>query len=265
MMPADVWHTMKHDLLRGITESVSSMFLFGLVIGSFLGTVVIRLPIGKTVIWGRSRCDHCGKALCLWQLIPVIGWIIQCGRCYFCNAQIPRLYLVMELGAASVFLWSSATVPPTLVIPSTVLGLLLLTLGAMDWCYLVLSDLLVMPLLILGLLVSWLYWPEILFDHVLGVVVGAMFLLAINAFYRFFRHCDGLGMGDVKLLGAAGAWLGWSALPSVLAIASASALLVVAGARSFGVITNMKQKIAFGSYLCFSIWIVWLYGPIWWM
>ncbi len=262
--PAGDWQAMVHDLPTASVEVVVFMAVLGLVMGSFLGTVALRVPAGQSIGFGRSHCESCGKTLRPWQLIPLIGWISQGGRCHDCKAPISPFYLVMELGGAAVCLWSLAVVPQPLLLPSVVLGWVLLTLGVMDWRTLVLSDALTLPLLALGFVIAWFYLPQSLVDHIWGALGGAALLFGLNELYRLVRHQDGLGLGDVKLAGAAGAWLGWQALPSVFVIASTTALVVLLVHRGFGSMIDWKVKVAFGSYLCLGVWIVWLYGPIAW-
>jgi leader peptidase (prepilin peptidase)/N-methyltransferase len=236
----------------------------GLVMGSFLSTLVIRLPEGWSVVFGRSQCEGCGRRLQAWQLIPVIGWLCQGGRCRFCNQRISPLYLLMELGAVGIGFWALAVVPSFVLVPTLALGWCLFALAVMDWRCLVLSDVLVLPLTALGLVTNWLLSSPTFFDHVVGVVAGVAFLYAVGSVYRRLRHRDGLGFGDAKLFGAAGAWLGWQGLPSVLLYAAMTALLVVLFRRALGTMIDWDTKIAFGSYLCIGTWIVWLYGPIAW-
>ncbi len=255
---------MSTDAPSAPAELIVFLAVLGLVVGSFLGTVAARLPKGQSVVFGRSRCDDCGTILRPWQLIPLVGWMLQGGRCHFCKAPISTDYLVIELGAAAVCLWSFALVPPTLLIPSVVLGWSLLVLAVMDWRLLVLSDAVTLPLLGLGLVVARIYWPERLVDHALGVFAGAAVLYGVNTVYRFVRRRSGLGLGDVKLAAAAGAWLGWQALPSVFVEASGAAFVVLLVHRRFGAMIDWHMKVAFGSYLCLGTWIVWLYGPIAW-
>nr|WP_243850934.1 A24 family peptidase [Rhizomicrobium electricum] len=235
-----------------------------LVIGSFLGTLVIRLPEGRSIVFGRSQCDGCGKSLGPMQLIPVLSWLFQAGRCSSCGASISTLYLAMELGAAAIALWAFVSVPISIFVPTQVLGWLLFALAIMDWRSMFLSDLLIIPLALLGLVVSWLLSPPALLDHVFGLCGGGMFLYSIGSAYHFLRQRDGLGLGDVKLFGAAGAWLGYSGLPTVLLWATATALLAVFFHRAVGAKITWSSRIAFGSFLCLGTWLVWLYGPLTW-
>jgi leader peptidase (prepilin peptidase)/N-methyltransferase len=101
-----------------------------------------------------------------------------------------------------------------------------------------------------------------LLDHLAGAAAGWGALAALAFAYRRLRGVDGIGQGDAKLLGAAGAWLGWRPLPSVILIACAVAFVwvgiqaVVRGRGALG------DRLAFGAPLCLAIWIVWLHGPL---
>lgn len=82
----------------------ASLFALGLMVGSFLTVAVSRLGTGKTVIWGRSHCIHCAKALSWYELLPVLSFIAQGGQCRSCQQPIPRYYLAIELVSAGLFL-----------------------------------------------------------------------------------------------------------------------------------------------------------------
>jgi leader peptidase (prepilin peptidase) / N-methyltransferase len=100
-----------------------------------------------------------------------------------------------------------------------------------------------------------------LVGHIVAVLIAMLLFYAVAATYRSLRHQEGLGLGDVKLAGAAGAWLGWQALPYVVLLASTLGLVwvgVAAIQRGRGAI---QERIPFGIALCFAIWVIWLYGP----
>ena len=80
-------------------------------IGSFLGVLVDRLPEGRSIVRPRSACDHCGRQLSARDLIPVVGWLLQRGRCRSCGAPIDKLYPILELASLLVAGWSLAVVP----------------------------------------------------------------------------------------------------------------------------------------------------------
>jgi leader peptidase (prepilin peptidase)/N-methyltransferase len=142
------------------------------------------------------------------------------------------------------------------------LGWVLAALAAIDITTFRLPDLLTLPLAAAGLLVAWLSPVEDLKTHIVGAAVGYGVLAGLAWAYRRLRGRDGLGLGDAKLMAAAGAWLGWRPLPSVLLIACAAAFLWVGARLLLKGRAAASERIAFGAPLCLAIWIVWLYGPL---
>ena len=141
------------------------------------------------------------------------------------------------------------------------LGCALLALSIIDVRTYRLPDLLTLPVLAGGLSVAAVAQPEALPAHLLGAAAGYAALAGIGWLYRAARGRDGLGRGDAKLLAAGGAWLSWQALPMVVLIAAALALLVtvlsqLARAGSL----SAEMRVPFGPYLAAAIWLVWIYG-----
>lgn len=249
--------TLPFALIVGLTG-------MGLVMGSFLGTLVLRLPEGRSALFGRSTCDSCGTTLKPWHLIPILSWSVLKGRCHTCGQSISWFYPGMEIAAAGIALWAGCTVSLPVLPSSLVLGWLLLALAVMDLRSFRLSDALTWPLMALGLAACWFIQPYLLFDHILGVFAGAGSIGAVAIAYKHLRHRPGMGLGDIKLGAASGAWLGWQGLPSAVLIAASSALLVLFVRQGLGHKIGWDTKVAFGGYFCFGTWIVWLYGPITW-
>jgi leader peptidase (prepilin peptidase)/N-methyltransferase len=145
---------------------------------------------------------------------------------------------------------------------SLALGWTLLALAAIDLRHYLLPDTLTLPLLALGLAVAWLIEPARLGAHALGAAAGFVGFAVIAWLYQRLREREGLGRGDAKLLAAGGAWLGWQALPSVVALAAAVALAVALAGALRGGKLGPTTRIAFGPHLALAIWLVWLYGPL---
>jgi leader peptidase (prepilin peptidase)/N-methyltransferase len=125
-----------------------------------------------------------------------------------------------------------------------------------------LPDALTLPLLVLGLVITSFLAPTQLIDNALGAAIGYLLVVALRWLYTRWRRREGIGLGDAKLLAAAGAWVGWIGLPSVVLIAS---LLALAGALILGLRGRRLSgeiSIAFGPALCAGLWLVWLYGPL---
>ena len=232
-------------------------------IGSFLGVVVMRLPAGRPVTGGRSVCDHCGRRLGPLDLVPIASWLALQGRCRHCGAKISVLPLVLELGALLVALWAASVSDGLALWAGSVLGWTLLALAAIDFRDGILPDALTLPLIVAGLAATYFLTPWQLLDGVIGAVAGFAIFVLIRWLYRRLRGREGLGLGDAKLLAAAGAWVGWNGLPGVVLIAAAAGLAIalIMSWRG-GEQLKLDQRIPFGPALCLGTWLVWLYGPI---
>ena len=181
-------------------------------VGSFLGVLIERLPAGRPVLLGRSACDHCGRMLAVRDLVPLVSYLARRGRCACGEARLSAFYPAIELAALGVAMSAVAVLSGWLLWASLGLGWALLALAAIDLRHLVLPDILCLPLIPAGLAIAWALDPALLPDHALGAILGFAAFVAIAFVYRRLRGREGLGMGDAKLLAAAGAWLGWRAL-----------------------------------------------------
>ncbi len=249
-----------------MTELLDYHWLFLLLaapcVGSFLGLVAVRLPEGRSVLGGRSACPLCGAVLGFLDLVPILGWRLARGRCRHCGAPISWTYPAIELAALAVAVWSLAVLPGWLAWASCALGWSLIALAAIDARHLLLPDALTLPLIPAGLAVAWLVDPAKLPDHALGAGAGFLTLGAVAVLYRRLRGREGLGLGDAKLFAAAGAWVSWEGLPSVLLLAAAGALLWHLVATRLSGRRLEGRELPFGPYLAAAIWLVWLYGPV---
>jgi leader peptidase (prepilin peptidase) / N-methyltransferase len=231
-------------------------------IGSFLGVLVQRLPEGRPMAWGRSRCEHCRTVLAARDLVPFVSWLAARGRCRFCGQPLGWFYPAIELAAVAVALVAVASDRGEAMWLDCVLGWWLLALGWIDLRQWLLPDGLTLPLVIAGLASAALLDPEQLTDRALGAALGYLGLRLIANVYRVWRGREGLGQGDAKLLAASGAWVGASALPQVIFGAAASALLVVACLRLAGVRLAAHSALPFGPFLALATWLIWVFGPV---
>lgn len=231
-------------------------------VGSFLGVLVERLPEARPIARARSRCDHCGATLGARDLVPLLSWLVRRGRCGCGKVRLSAFYPGIELAALAVALSATLVLSGWLLWASLALGWTLLALAAIDLRHYLLPDALTLPLIAAGLAVAWLIEPARLWAQALGAAAGFIGFAALAWLYRRLREREGLGRGDAKLLAAGGAWLGWQALPSVVALAAVVALAVALAGALLGAKLGATTKIAFGPYLALAIWLVWLYGPL---
>lgn len=227
-------------------------------VGSFIGTLVHRLPIGGSVTLSRSVCPHCGECLAARDLVPLLSWILLHGRCRFCGTSIGWFYPAIEIAALAIAAWASTRSSGVALWASCAFGWLLLALAVIDWRHYLLPDVLTLLLAAGG--IAWAAWQEPAdFDaHVLGALCGFAAFALVAWTYRRLRDREGLGLGDAKLLAALGSWVTWRGLPDAVALAAALALLVALIQRKA---LDPAAKVPFGSYLALAGWLVWLYGP----
>jgi leader peptidase (prepilin peptidase)/N-methyltransferase len=211
----------------------TAIFVFGLVLGSFLNVCIYRLPRGLSVVRPRSACPDCQTLIRWYDNIPVLSWLVLRGRCRNCAVRIPARYPVVELLTAVLFLACYAQFGFTLeTLKYWTFAFLLTGLIFSDAETQLLPDRLTIPGIFLGFLFSFLVplydfvshllprvmpslaalpWGERMFsfgDSVFGAAVGASFIYGVGVIYLRARGVEGMGFGDVKLMGMVGAFLG---------------------------------------------------------
>ncbi len=242
-------------LLTNLMPVVAAPF-----IGSFLTTAALRSATAQPVVWGRSACPACHQRLGPIDLLPVLSWLATRGQCRYCRARVSVFYPAVEVAALSVAAWAALWLDGPGLWIACGLGWLLLLLAAIDWRYRLLPDALTLSLGIFGLLIATV--DGRIADAAIGAAVGLSVFAAVRWLYARIRRREGLGLGDVKLIAAAGTWVGWAGLPSLVLIASLAALAVVGIGAVGGRRVRPDDAVPFGSYLAFGCWIVWLHGPL---
>ncbi|WAF91125.1 A24 family peptidase [Aeromonas hydrophila] len=262
----------------------SLVFLFSLMIGSFLNVVIHRLPIMLEREWQveylgyfnpetqpqqeerynlmvpRSACPHCGHAITAMENIPLLSWLWLKGRCRECQAPISARYPLVELLTALLSLVVAATYPPGWgLLAALLLTWVLVALTFIDLDKMLLPDQLTLPLLWGGLLFNLTGGFVPLADAVIGAMAGYLVLWSLYWAFKLLTGKEGMGYGDFKLLAALGAWLGWQALPIVLLLSS-----LVGAFIGIGLILlrnhHQNKPIPFGPYLAIAGWIALLWG-----
>lgn len=211
----------------------SAIFVLGLAFGSFLNVCIYRLPRDLSVVKPRSACPECKEPIAFYDNIPVLSWLILSGRCRHCTAVITPRYLLIELLTGLMFLACYWYFGWTLsLLKYCAFSFLLLGLIFTDAETKLLPDKLTLPGLALGVFFSLIvpvndlasqFLPGILnlpvsgdfaekilslFDSLLGAATGASFIYGAGAIYLRWRHAEGMGFGDVKLMAMVGAFLG---------------------------------------------------------
>jgi leader peptidase (prepilin peptidase)/N-methyltransferase len=280
---------------------VGSAFLLSLLIGSFLNVVIHRLPVMLDRQWRaqaeemlgaaetpadeatsaaapppakynlltpRSACPKCGAAIKAHQNIPVLSWLLLGGKCASCKAPISPRYPIVELATAVLsaavvwhFGWHWQSVA------ALVFTWALVALTVIDFDHQILPDIITLPLLWLGLLLS-LGWhagltPPAPIDPrsaIIGAAAGYLSLWSVYWAFKLLTGKEGMGYGDFKLFAAFGAWMGWQMLPLIILLSAFTgavvgiALIVLRG-------RDRNVPIPFGPYLAAAGWIALLWGP----
>ena len=230
----------------------------GLVAGSFLATALIRWPKGESVAGGRSRCDRCAAPLGAWELVPLLSFAVQRGRCRRCGGRIDPRHPAVETAAAAMGLVALAAHPLPLALVTALLGWWLLLVAMLDLEHQWLPDRLTLPLIPLGLAAAWAGFGPPLAERAAGAAVGWAVLVLIAWLYRRSRGRDGMGGGDPKLLAALGAWVGAWQLPLILLGAGLIGLAAVLAMRLRGEAVSATSRMPLGTLLVLAAWPVWL-------
>jgi leader peptidase (prepilin peptidase)/N-methyltransferase len=249
----------------------------GAVVGSFLGVVSYRLPLGRSVVSPGSACPSCKSTIRPWHNIPVLSWLLLRGRCHDCGAGFSARYPLVE--AATAGLWILVYVHlvpgpealaggPEALIPVVLYGSYfsaLLAISLIDAEHFIVPDVISLPLIPIGITVIALLdrvgLSEVaLPGSVTGALLGALSMLALAGFGRLLLGREALGMGDVKLVAAVGAWQG--AHPTLLlTVFIASLLGSIVGIAWMAVHGRRRHlKLPFGPYLCGGALAAWLWG-----
>jgi leader peptidase (prepilin peptidase)/N-methyltransferase len=231
--------------------------LLGAIAGSFIATLVIRLPQGRG-IGGRSACDNCGRQLSAIELVPMLSYAWLRGQCRSCAHPIHPRHPLIELAAAALGAVAFAFMPGWAGVAGALFAWMLLALAVLDSEHLWLPDMLTLPLLGMGLASAIVVDEPSIGDRLIGAAAAYCVLGLIAWTYKRMRGRDGLGGGDPKLFAAIGAWLGWEPLPVVLLGASligfASIGVAMLRGKSFGADT----RVPLGTMLAIAAWPVWL-------
>jgi leader peptidase (prepilin peptidase)/N-methyltransferase len=230
--------------------------LFGAVIGSFLNVVVHRVPSGESLVSPGSHCPACGAAVRPYDNIPIVSWLILRGRCRDCSAAIAARYPLVELLTLVVF---AAIVAANGFDEDLVLELpfaaALIALAAIDFDHRLLPNRIVYPLAGWGLIGTLLVDRADLVENIAAGAGAFTFLLVAVIVYP-----RGMGMGDVKLSGAMGLYLGLSVIPALLvAFLSGSVVGLTMIAREGA--SARKKAVPFGVFLALGGIVAVLVGP----
>ena len=229
---------------------------FGAAIGSFVNVLAYRLPRRESLVKPRSRCPQCNTQIAAYDNIPVVSWIVLRGRCRHCRAPIPIRYPIVEALTALLFVAVGLKVGlEAELLPALALTITLVAAAETDLEHQIIPNRL-MAASAIGAVALWaIADPSRLPENLLaGVAAGGFLLVAAVAYPA------GMGMGDVKLAGVMGLYLGASVAPALFVGFASGALIGVAIAIARGS-SARKQGVPFGPFLALGGLVALLYGP----
>jgi leader peptidase (prepilin peptidase) / N-methyltransferase len=227
---------------------IAALALIGLNIGSFLNVCIYRIPRGESVVHPPSRCMSCGKRLAPWHNIPVLSWLVLRGRCAYCRAPVSARYPAIETLTAMVFALHGLFFElDALLVVRLAFAAALIVLAFIDLDHRILPNPITLTGVVAGVVASF-FLPPGWKASLIGVAIGGGALWVIGEAYFRLRGIEGMGMGDVKMLGMVGAFLGWKAVLVTLVLASFAGAFV--GLVMLRLQTNaMKYQLPFGTFL----------------
>jgi leader peptidase (prepilin peptidase)/N-methyltransferase len=242
--------------LRMLNLAMLLVALLGASVGSFLNVVIYRLPRGESLVSPGSRCPGCAVAIAPYDNVPLASWLLLRGRCRSCAEPISVRYPLVEgltaLAFVAVALARGLTLDLALLLPFTAL---LIAVAGIDLEHRIVPNRIVLPAAIYGLLGSALLRPEQVPELMIaGAAAFAALLLAALA------YPGGMGMGDVKLAGVMGLYLGVAVAPALLAaFLGGSAVGLALMARHGG--AARKRALPFAPFLALGGLVGVIVGP----
>ena len=259
--------------------------ILGLVVGSFLNVVILRLPRMLNAAWRAecrelldvasgnepepppfnllrpgSTCPRCGHRITVSENIPVISYLLLGGRCNGCHNRISLRYPLVELLCATLTLLVAYRFGASAgMVFACLFTWALIALSFIDLDHQLLPDNVTLPLLWLGLLCNGFGLFTDLHSSLLGAAAGYMIFWLVRHLFKLITGRDGLGAGDLKLLALLGAWSGWQALATIIFLSSLLGSLVGLYQVCFRQ-RHRSTPISFGPYLAFAGWLSLVWG-----
>jgi leader peptidase (prepilin peptidase)/N-methyltransferase len=269
------------------------MSLLGLLVGSFLNVVILRLPVmmeeewksqcrelldcdcaknsekeaekedkekSFNLVFPNSHCPKCKAELKAWDNIPVLSFLFLRGKCRYCSTKISPRYPLIEAVTALLSAYTAFHFGFGWQCAAALILLwVLISLSVIDFDHQLLPDDLTFPLLWLGLLLNLFGVFTDLNSAVIGAMVGYLSLWSVYWLFKLVTGKEGMGYGDFKLLAVLGAWFGWKLIPLIIILSSfvgafvGIALILILG-------RDKNIPIPFGPYLAAAGWIAMLWG-----
>lgn len=243
-----------------------SVFLFGLIFGSFINVCIYRLPREESIVFPASHCPSCQTPIRPYENIPLLSFILLKGRCRSCRSPISWRYPLVEILHGCGFLYILARYG--LSLPAIVYCLFLSSLIAVtfiDLSHRIIPDLITLPGMVLGVITASTILPPGTIDSIVGLFLGGGLFYLVAVLSLAILKKEGMGGGDIKLIAMIGAFLGWKGMLLTIFLAACSGsvigiLLILIQGR------NRAEPIPFGPFLALGavISLFWENGLLRW-
>ncbi|MYL53353.1 prepilin peptidase [Pontibacillus yanchengensis] len=234
-----------------------SIFTLGLIFGSFYNVIGLRVPQSEDFLTSRSKCPNCGHTLAWFELIPVLSYVMQGGKCRSCHARISMFYPFVELSTGILFAFSYIVFGTSLeLIVSLCLMSLFMILFVSDMKYMLIPDRILLFFLPIFILLRVLEPLQPWYSSILGAFIGAGLLALIIIVSR-----GGMGAGDMKLFGVLGIVLGVKATLLAFFLSTLFGALISGVLLALGVIKR-QNPVPFGPYIILGSIVAYFFGDI---
>lgn len=232
----------------------------GAVVGSFLNVCIRRIPLQESIILPGSHCPQCRTPIRVLDNIPLLSWVLLRGHCRACGEPIGARYPLVEAlsAVAAVALYVRFGETPALAV-AALFTAAMIVITFIDLDHLIIPDVISLPGIAVGFVLALFGLGPSWQNSLAGILVGGGFLWVVAEGYYRLTGREGMGGGDIKLLGMIGAFLGWQSVFLVLLLSSISgsvfggALMLIRGADS-------KVAIPFGPFLALGGMIALFWG-----
>ena len=234
-----------------------SIFIVGLVVGSFLNVCIYRLPKEKSILYPPSHCYSCKQRLRPWDLIPVFNWLFLRGKCRYCATPISGRYAIIEVFTGVLFMASLYIIGLSIeLIKALILTSFLIVITFIDIDHQLILDKVLIWMAGAGVAINLFIGPPTpgMWQMLLAAAVGGGVLLLIAVLTR-----GGMGGGDIKFMAVLGLWLGWPYIVITMLMS-----FIIGGVVGL-VLLLLKRKgrkdfIPFGPFIAAAAYITFLYG-----
>lgn len=261
------WKDLKFYDLTYFLITIPIVFLYGIVVGSFLNVVIIRIPRGESLIKRASHCMTCGTKIRIRDLVPVFSWLFLRGKCHSCGEKISPRYPIVEsltgLLFVTNFLLLGGEILSVNLLLMCIFTALMICIAFIDWDTMEMYDIISIMVALLAIPAHFLTETSLtITDRLIGAAcISVPFLIIGEAVGIYIKKktgekVRGIELGDTILMACAGVYLGWKAMIP-------AAFIGILLAAIFGIIIKRvtgESKFAFGPYLCMGLWIGALFG-----